>query len=190
MSGEPGSGTLVVVGTPIGNLGDLSPRAVEALASAAVLYCEDTRRTRALLTHAGIRGATLRSLHEHNEAARVEAVLDALGDGRTIALVSDAGMPGLSDPGARVVAAAAGAGFAVSVVPGPSAVTAALAASGMDADRVSASKGSCRVRVPPGEPHWPRSPVSEGPPSSSKRRAGWPRPSTTSPRPAERTAEW
>jgi 16S rRNA (cytidine1402-2'-O)-methyltransferase len=128
---------LVLVGTPIGNLSDLTPRAVDTLAGADVVYCEDTRRTRALLTHAGIRGATLRSLHGHNEAARVSAVLAALGQGRTVALVTDAGMPGISDPGARVVAAASEAGYAVSVVPGPSAVTAALAASGMDASRFS-----------------------------------------------------
>ncbi len=135
MSRDAHHGMLMVVGTPIGNLGDLSPRATAALAGADVLYCEDTRRTRALLSHAGIRGVTLRSLHEHNEAARVAAVLGALGEGQTVALVSDAGMPGLSDPGAKVVAAATDAGFAVSVVPGPSAVTAALAASGMDAAR-------------------------------------------------------
>ncbi len=137
MTAEEGSGGLVVIGTPIGNLGDLSPRAVGALAAADVVYCEDTRRTRGLLTHAGIRGASLRSLHGHNEAARVDAVLGALGEGRTVAVVTDAGMPGVSDPGARVVAAASEAGFAVSVVPGPSAVTAALAGSGMDAARFS-----------------------------------------------------
>jgi 16S rRNA (cytidine1402-2'-O)-methyltransferase len=132
---EDGPGRLVVVGTPIGNLGDLSRRAVDALGDADVVYCEDTRRTRGLLSHAAIRGATLRSLHGHNEAARVEAVLGALGAGRTVAVVTDAGMPGVSDPGARVVAAASAAGFDVSVVPGPSAVTAAVAGSGMDAAR-------------------------------------------------------
>lgn len=128
-------GAVVVVGTPIGNLGDLSPRAVRALADADLVYCEDTRHSRKLLTHAGITGASLRSLHEHNERDRVEEVLAAVRDGRTVALVSDAGMPGVSDPGGRVVAAAARAGLTVTVVPGPSAVLAALVASGLPTDR-------------------------------------------------------
>jgi 16S rRNA (cytidine1402-2'-O)-methyltransferase len=132
-----GSGLLMVVGTPIGNLGDLSPRAVEALAGADILYCEDTRRTRGLLSHAGIGGASLRSLHAHNEDARIGEILDAVRRGLTVALVSDAGMPLVSDPGERVVAAAASAGLEVSVVPGPSAVTGALAVSGFPAGRFS-----------------------------------------------------
>ncbi len=131
----PSGGTLVVVGTPIGNLGDLSPRAVEALATAAVVYCEDTRHSRRLLTHAGISGVPLRSLHEHNEDDRADEVVAAVAAGRTVALVSDAGMPAVSDPGARVVAAVAAAGLAVTVVPGPSAVLAALVASGLATDR-------------------------------------------------------
>ena len=93
-------GALVLVGTPIGNLGDLSPRAVETLRSADVIYCEDTRHSRKLLTHAGITGVRLRSLHDHNEDDRVAEVLGAVGEGRTVALVSDAGMPGISDRGA------------------------------------------------------------------------------------------
>ncbi len=128
-------GALVVVGTPIGNLGDLSPRAVEALASADVVYCEDTRHSRKLLTHAGVSGVPLRSLHEHNEEDRVDEVVAAVGAGRSVALVSDAGMPAVSDPGARVVAAVAAAGLTVTVVPGPSAVLGALVASGLATDR-------------------------------------------------------
>jgi len=129
------TGALVVVGTPIGNLGDLSPRAVAALASADILYCEDTRHSRKLLSHAGITGVTLRSLHEHNETERIDDVVAAVADGRTVVLVSDAGMPAVSDPGARVVAAVAAAGLEVTVVPGPSAVLAALVASGLSTDR-------------------------------------------------------
>ncbi len=129
------AGVLVVVGTPIGNLGDLAPRAAEALAGADVVYCEDTRRTRQLLTHAGISGVPLRSLHGHNETARVDEVVAAVAGGRTVALVSDAGMPAVSDPGERVVAATAAAGLAVTVVPGPSSVLVALVASGLPADR-------------------------------------------------------
>ncbi len=128
-------GMLVVVGTPIGNLGDLSPRAVEALREADVLYCEDTRRTRGLLTHVGVTGATLRSLHGHNEDVRVDEVVRAVEAGRTVALVSDAGMPAVSDPGARVVAAVVAAGLPVTAVPGPSAVLTALVVSGLATDR-------------------------------------------------------
>ena len=138
MTGPGGSsagGALVVVGTPIGNLGDLSPRAVAALASADVLYCEDTRHSRKLLSHAGITGVPLRSLHEHNEADRVDEVVAAVTEGRTVVLVTDAGMPGVSDPGARAVAAVAAAGLVVTVVPGPSAVLAALVSSGLATDR-------------------------------------------------------
>lgn len=129
------AGALVVVGTPIGNLGDLSPRAVTALSSADVIYCEDTRHSRKLISHAGITGVPLRSLHQHNEADRVDEVVVAVASGRSVALVSDAGMPAVSDPGARVVAAVAAAGLTVTVVPGPSAVLAALVASGLATDR-------------------------------------------------------
>ncbi len=130
-----GSGSLVLVGTPIGNLADLSPRAVDTLRSADLIYCEDTRHSRKLLTHAGITGVRLRSLHDHNEDDRVAEVLDAVNQGRTVVVVSDAGMPGISDPGGRVVAAAARDGLTVSVVPGPSAGVAALVASGLPSDR-------------------------------------------------------
>jgi len=130
-----GPGTLVLVATPIGNLGDLSPRARDALASADLVCCEDTRRTRGLLTHAGIRGRRLVSLHGHNEMARLEEVLSELADGATVAVVSDAGTPAVSDPGARLVRAAVSAGAAVTTVPGPSAAVAALVVSGLPTDR-------------------------------------------------------
>ncbi len=130
-----GPGALVVIGTPIGNLGDLSPRAAAALAAADVIYCEDTRHSRKLLSHAGISGIPLRSLHEHNEADRIDEVVAAVRDGRTVALVSDAGMPGVSDPGASVVQSVAAAGLTVTVVPGPSAVLTALVGSGLPTER-------------------------------------------------------
>jgi len=131
----PGGG-LVLVATPIGNLGDLSPRAVAALRDADLVCCEDTRRARALLSAAGLHaGARLRSLHAHNEVSRIPEVLAAASAGRTVAVVSDAGTPAISDPGARLVAAAARAGITVSVVPGPSAVLAALVVSGLPTDR-------------------------------------------------------
>ena len=134
--GSPGgAGRLVLVGTPIGNLGDLSPRAREVLARADVVCCEDTRRTRGLLAHAGITGAHLVSLHGHNEDSRVDAVLGRLAGGGTVAVVTDAGTPAVSDPGARLVAAAAAAGALVTTVPGPSAVVAALVVSGLPTER-------------------------------------------------------
>ncbi len=130
------SGQVVLVATPIGNLGDLSPRAVAALDEADVICCEDTRRTRALLASAGVGGrGRLVSLHEHNESARVGEVLGWVEDGKSVAVVTDAGTPAVSDPGARLVAAAAGRGLRVSVVPGPSAVLAALVVSGLPTDR-------------------------------------------------------
>ncbi len=133
-----GSGVLVLVGTPIGNLGDLAPRAVEVLRAADVIACEDTRRTRQLLTAAGVpAGSRLMAVHDHNEAARVGEVLRRLEGGQTVAVVTDAGMPGISDPGERLVAAAASAGHRVEVVPGPSAAVAALVVSGLSTARWS-----------------------------------------------------
>ena len=128
------SGTLHVVATPIGNLGDLSARAVEVLRSSATVACEDTRRTGAMLSRLGIATPML-SLHKFNEAGRVEEVLASLASGRDVALVSDGGTPGISDPGAWVVRAALEAGYRVSPVPGPCAVAALLSASGLPADR-------------------------------------------------------
>jgi 16S rRNA (cytidine1402-2'-O)-methyltransferase len=129
------TGRLIVVGTPIGNLGDLSRRAIEALATADVIACEDTRVTRKLLTHSGITSKRLLAVHEHNEAAMADRIVELVNGGAAVALVSDAGMPGISDPGERVVRAAAAAGLTVEVVPGPSAALVALVVSGLPADR-------------------------------------------------------
>ncbi|HVC14504.1 MAG TPA: 16S rRNA (cytidine(1402)-2'-O)-methyltransferase [Acidimicrobiales bacterium] len=129
-------GTLVLVATPIGNLADLSPRAVETLRDADLVCCEDTRRTRVLLSAAGVpAGHRLRSLHAHNESSRIPELLAAVASGRTVAVVTDAGTPAVSDPGARLVGAAADAGARVTVVPGPSAALAALVVSGLPTDR-------------------------------------------------------
>jgi 16S rRNA (cytidine1402-2'-O)-methyltransferase len=125
-------GTLYIVATPIGNLADASPRAVEALRSVAIVACEDTRTTRTLLAHYGIQADTF-ALHEHNEQAAAEALVKALREGKDVALVSDAGTPGISDPGAGLVEKAHRAGLRVSPLPGPSAAVAALSASGFRA---------------------------------------------------------
>ncbi len=127
-------GTLYVVATPLGNLGDLSPRAAEVLRQAHVVAAEDTRRTRGLLSHLGI-SSTLLSFHAHSGERRVETLLGILADGRNVALVTDAGTPGVSDPGTDLVAAARDAGFPVVPIPGPSAVATALSAAGLPADR-------------------------------------------------------
>lgn len=124
------SGRLVVVATPIGTLDDLSPRAAQALRAADVVACEDTRRTAVLLRHAGS-DAPMVPAHEHNEARRAADLVRRMGDGAVVALVSDAGMPGVSDPGARVIAAAVDAGLPVTVIPGAGAVETALVASGL-----------------------------------------------------------
>ena len=131
-----GRGALILVATPIGNLGDLSPRAVRALADADTIACEDTRRTRALLAHLGVPGGRrLLAVHDHNEAAAVRDVVDRPDKGERVVVVTDAGMPGISDPGERLVAAAAAAGHRVEVVPGPSALLAALVVSGLSTSR-------------------------------------------------------
>jgi len=127
-------GRLQVVATPIGNLADLSARAREALSSADVIAAEDTRRTRVLLRAIGI-AKPLVSLHEHNESQRTPELLARLAAGETIALVSDAGTPLLSDPGLELVQRAARAGFEVHAIPGPSAITSALAVAGLPTDR-------------------------------------------------------
>jgi 16S rRNA (cytidine1402-2'-O)-methyltransferase len=123
------------VATPIGNLGDLSPRAVETLAAADAIACEDTRRVRRLLTHAGIRPPALLVVNEHTEARTAADVVARVARGERVAVVTDAGMPGISDPGHRLVAAMVAAGHRVEVVPGPSAATAALAVSGLPTGR-------------------------------------------------------
>jgi 16S rRNA (cytidine1402-2'-O)-methyltransferase len=125
---------LAVCATPIGNLDDVTLRLLAELRAADVVLCEDTRHTRGLLERHGI-DARLLSYHEHNEAARTAELLPRLEAGERIALVSDAGMPGISDPGARIVQAALAAGIPVTVLPGPSAVETALVASGLVAGR-------------------------------------------------------
>lgn len=129
------AGTLWLVGTPIGNLGDLTHRARDTLAGADVIACEDTRRTRALLSHLGIEGKRLVSFFEGNEERRIPELLSLLRDGRQVAVVTDAGMPAVSDPGYRLVAACAEEGLPVDVAPGPSAAMAALVLSGLPTDR-------------------------------------------------------
>lgn len=127
-------GRLVVCATPIGNMDDITARVLDALRSADVVACEDTRHTRGLLDRHGIRTHTV-SLHEHNELARSAELLDRIRAGERIALVSDAGMPVVSDPGGRLVAAARDAGLAVEALPGPSAPVTAIATAGIPADR-------------------------------------------------------
>ena len=129
----PADGVLYVVATPIGNLGDLSERAADVLRSVSLIAVEDTRVTRKLLTHVGAKTRVV-SYHENSPAKRLREILSALAAG-DVALVTDAGTPALSDPGADLVAAAAAAGHNVVATPGPSAVTAALSIAGMPADR-------------------------------------------------------
>jgi len=126
---------LVLVATPIGNLGDLSPRAIEVLAAVDAIACEDTRRTGRLLAHAGITPPPLLVVNEHTEARQVGDVVARLDRGERVAVVADAGTPGVSDPGERLVRAAIDAGHTVEVVPGPSAAIAALVASGLATGR-------------------------------------------------------
>jgi 16S rRNA (cytidine1402-2'-O)-methyltransferase len=126
---SPRPGALVVCPTPIGNLSDVTLRLLDELRSADVVACEDTRRTRILLERHGISVAVL-AVHEHNEASRAGELVERVRAGERVALATDAGMPAVSDPGARIVDAVARAGLPVTVLPGPSAVTAAVAASG------------------------------------------------------------
>jgi 16S rRNA (cytidine1402-2'-O)-methyltransferase len=129
-----GRGTLYVVATPIGNLGDLSPRARETLAKADIVAAEDTRHTRGLLSEIGAESRLI-AYHEHNESERVPQLLARLAEGLAVALVSDAGTPLVSDPGWRLVHAARAAAFDVVPIPGACAATAALCASGLPTDR-------------------------------------------------------
>ena len=129
------AGTLWLVGTPIGNLGDLTDRARRVLRDAEIIACEDTRRTRQLLSHIGGARGRLVSFFEGNERRRIRALLEELRQRRDVALVSDAGMPGLSDPGYRLVAACVEAGLEVDVAPGPSSVVTALVLSGLPTAR-------------------------------------------------------
>ncbi len=128
------TGDLYVVATPIGNLADCSPRAIDVLRSVDIVACEDTRTSRTLLARHGIAARTV-ALHQHNERSASEKLLRALRDGSHVALVSDAGTPAVSDPGALLVAAAHRAGVRVVPIPGPSAALAAFSASGFAAGR-------------------------------------------------------
>ena len=145
-------GRLLLVATPIGNLDDLSPRAIRAFAEADLVACEDTRHTGLLLHHLGFK-KPLVSLHEHNERRRLPELLAALEEGRTVAVASDAGTPLLSDPGFPLVRAAAAAGHRVEAIPGPSAILAALVASGL--------------------PPYPFTFAGFAPPKSGRRRRFW-----------------
>lgn len=128
------AGTLYVVATPLGNLGDLTPRAAEILRGVPVVAAEDTRRTRGLLTHLGA-SPRLLSFHQHSDERRLEVILDILAEGRDVALVSDAGTPVVSDPGAELVAAVRARGGAIVPIPGASAVATSLSAAGFVGDR-------------------------------------------------------
>lgn len=126
-------GRLYIIATPIGNLGDITGRARQCLAAVDCVACEDTRHSGVLLQHLGLRKPLL-SVHEHNEASRSQQITGELLAGRSVAYISDAGMPGVSDPGQRLVNACIRAGITVEVLPGPSAVTTALIGSGFPAD--------------------------------------------------------
>ncbi len=128
------SGRLFIVATPIGNLSDLSPRASKTLSDVALIACEDTRQTRVLLDHLGIK-TPLTAYHDHNEQLRTTSLLETLSDGKDVALVSDAGTPCIADPGYRLVAAARDAGIQVIPIPGPCAAISALSAAGLAVNR-------------------------------------------------------
>lgn len=125
------AGRVLLVPTPIGNLSDITLRAIECLRAADRIACEDTRRSANLLAHHGIHGKPLVSLHEHNESRRVAELIEAASHGETIAVITDAGMPGISDPGYRMVHACIEGKIPFEVLPGPSALLTALVASGL-----------------------------------------------------------
>jgi 16S rRNA (cytidine1402-2'-O)-methyltransferase len=129
----PPAGTLFVVATPIGNLEDITLRALKVLKAVQLVAAEDTRRTGILLRHFDIEVPII-SVHEHNERARVEKIVGRLSKGESVALVTDAGTPGVSDPGAALVGAIRGAGFRIEPIPGASAVAAAISAAGINSD--------------------------------------------------------
>lgn len=134
MSSSHAAGTLYVVATPIGNLDDLSPRARQVLGEVDAILVEDTRQSAVLLRHAGV-SVPMLAVHEHNEGARADALVQRLQAGQRLALISDAGTPLISDPGYRLVAAVRAAGLPVSPIPGPCALVAALSAAGLPTDR-------------------------------------------------------
>ncbi len=148
---EPAPGVLYVVGTPIGNLGDLSPRAKSLLKKVSAIACEDTRHSGQMLKQIGAQ-ATLFSFHEHNTASRLPQLLEILKAGQSLALISDAGLPGISDPGEKLVSAVRDNGHDVICIPGPCAATTALVSSGLPCDRFCfegflPSKGKTRKKL-------------------------------------------
>lgn len=126
---------LTLVATPIGNVGDMSPRAIEALQASKLICCEDTRHSGSLLARLGVSGVPLAVCNEHNEAERAAEVIARLAAGEQVAVITDAGTPGISDPGAQLVRAVLDAGYLVSAIPGPAALIMALVISGMDTTR-------------------------------------------------------
>ena len=129
------SGALVLVATPIGNLGDMSQRAIDALKEAEIICCEDTRHSGKLLSHFGVSGKKLIVINEHTEYDARDEIVGLVASGKSVALITDAGTPGISDPGERLVVAVVNAGFKVSAIPGPSALTMALVTSGLPTSR-------------------------------------------------------
>ena len=129
------TGALVLVATPIGNLGDMSQRAIDALKQAEIICCEDTRHSGKLLSHFGVSGKKLMVINEHTEYDAREEIIGFVASGKTVALITDAGTPGISDPGERLVVAVINAGLQVSAIPGPSALTMALVISGLPTSR-------------------------------------------------------
>ena len=129
------TGALVLVATPIGNLGDMSQRAIDALKQAEIICCEDTRHSGKLLSHFGVSGKKLIVINEHTEYDAREEIVGFVASGKTVALITDAGTPGISDPGERLVVAVVNAGLQVSAIPGPSALTMALVISGLPTSR-------------------------------------------------------
>lgn len=134
-SGTTNRGALVLVATPIGNLGDISQRAIEALKAADIICCEDTRHSGKLLAHFGVTGKKLVVINEHTEYDAREEIVSLVTSGSNVALITDAGTPGISDPGERLVVAVINAGGVVTAVPGPSALTMALVISGLPTSR-------------------------------------------------------
>jgi 16S rRNA (cytidine1402-2'-O)-methyltransferase len=129
------SGALVLVATPIGNLGDMSQRAIDALKESEIICCEDTRHSGKLLSHFGVSGKKLIVINEHTEYDAREEIVGLVASGKSVALITDAGTPGISDPGERLVVAVVNAGLKVSAIPGPSALTMALVTSGLPTSR-------------------------------------------------------
>jgi hypothetical protein len=183
-----GVGVLVLAATPIGSLDDASPRLRAELAGATVIAAEDTRRFRALLDRLGVATpARVVSYFDGNEKARAAELVAELRSGGRVLVVSDAGMPTVSDPGYRVVAAAIEAGIRVTAVPGPSAVLTALAVSGLAVDRFCFG-GSCHARRASEPGGWPSWPASRGPWCSSRHLTESRRRCGRSPRPSAATA--